>query len=400
MSRTLWWRVLLSVFGLALILVYYDEIEPRITFEIGELKYRVGQKIAPMLATVDRSLNCRKVSETIFEGDGYRWQLLTANAAYTPRDGATAVRHNSRVFMIGGWAGSNVEPMPRRTTNEVWSTLDGRDWSRVKPNTFDANFESRNLPDFPGRHRSPIVSFKGYMYLLGGDANQGYHQTDIWRSKDGKAWEKVADNAPWGPRVFHMAAVLGESIYVFGGQTLPFFTHKNETVNESYYNDAWKSDDGVNWERVPQKGLRWAPRGGIGGDAFVFKGKVYIVGGFNYEKPNPSRHIAFSDVWSSSNMQSWQLLTAHAEFEKADNGLIFHDISLFDNQLWIVGGMRLYGDTNEVWRSHDGKKWRRLSCSAIRPSHASTVVSVEDGIIFAAGHHMTREVWKLSKLPN
>ena len=179
--------------------------------------------------------------------------------------------------------------------------------------------------DWAGRHTAGYVVFNDYIYLIGGDANQGVHQEDIWRSKDGLHWELVLESVPWGPRVLHMTFVFEGHIYVVGGQTMPKFT-PDEVVNEVYYNDIWRSNDGVNWQKVRVEPPLWLPRGGVGGNGFVFKDQVYLVGGFTYDNNVNRTRDVYSDVWVSSNMSDWVMLTGVAEFALVESGFMYHDI--------------------------------------------------------------------------
>ena len=64
------------------------------------------------------------------------------------------------------------------------------------------------------------------MWIIGGDANQGHYQNDIWNSENGRHWEKVIDSVPWAPRVLHYTVVFDDKIWVIGGQMVAKRTYQ------------------------------------------------------------------------------------------------------------------------------------------------------------------------------
>ncbi len=149
---------------------------------------------------------------------GYEWVNVTKQAPFAPRDGAGALVFNNRMWLIGGWGyGAHMSPNNPMvnnngkmiTHNEVWSSRDGLDWDLEKANTFlTSNFNFNH--DWEGRHTAGYVVFKGKMWIVGGDANQGHYQPDIWNSEDGKNWTWVNKGkpVPWNPRVMHYTVVF------------------------------------------------------------------------------------------------------------------------------------------------------------------------------------------------
>ena len=115
----------------------------------------------------------------------YQWLKVTTKAAFAARDGAGAVTFRGKMWLLGGWNPGDKKHFPRICNNEVWSSRDGRAWSLVKPNThFDSKFDQ--LSDWEGRHTAGYAVFKDKMWIVGGDANQGHYQNDVWNSADGK----------------------------------------------------------------------------------------------------------------------------------------------------------------------------------------------------------------------
>src|SRR5690242_16675852 len=118
--------------------------------------------------------SCTAVAEEVPE---YRWSQVTGAAAYAPRDGAGALVFQDRLWMLGGWNPGDKSSFPRICNNEVWSSSNGGDWALEKPNTFlNRDFDPDS--DWEGRHTAGYVVYKGKMWIVGGDVNQGHYHAD------------------------------------------------------------------------------------------------------------------------------------------------------------------------------------------------------------------------------
>ena len=109
------------------------------------------------------------------------------------------------------------------------------------------------------------------MWIIGGDANQGNYQNDVWNSADGKSWRLVNNAVPWAPRALHYTLVFKNRIWVMGGQTMPGFARSREV----FYRDVWTTEDGIAWKRIKPKKPSWSARGMIG-SSVVFRGRMWI----------------------------------------------------------------------------------------------------------------------------
>lgn len=338
-------------------------------------------------------------SNVVDNSGKYNFELVNAKAPFAPRDGAGAIFHQGKLFLIGGWNPSDKINFPRITSNDVWASYDyGYSWKKIKENTYTKGFPKNSESDFEGRHTAGYVSLGKYMYILGGDANQGYHINNIYRSADGIKWELINKSPPWAPRALHLSFVFNKFIYVIGGQTMPRFTPL-EPVGEFYYRDIWKSKDGIKWTRVHPVGPLWQPRGGYGGSGFVLNNEVYVIGGFNYDSLINHQRNIHTDVWKTKNLKNWERVTSQAAWSKKGGGFQYHDTAIYDGKLWLIGGNKLgHGNTNEVWFSSNGKDWEQYLHTPFKPTHATSVWSTPEGIIIGAGNSFSKEIWKISKI--
>jgi hypothetical protein len=321
------------------------------------------------------------------EVSAYRWVKVTMQAPFAPRDGAGALVYDDRLWLLGGWNPTDKQHFPRITSNDVWSSEDGAHWTLVKPNTFlDQSFDAKR--DWEGRHTAGYVVYRGKMWIVGGDANQGHYQNDVWNSGDGKTWTRVSRTVPWSPRVLHYTLAFQDKIWVMGGQTLPQFA----PAEERFYRDIWTTTDGVTWEKIEPKEPYWSARGEIGGRA-VFHGRIWILGGGTYDTPTTPLRKLYNDVWSSADGIHWTRHLESAPWAPRQ----YHDVAVFDNRLWVLEGFNrhLNGNCNDVWYSADGVNWYEVPATPWKPRHAASVFVFRDALWMVAGNNMESDVWKL-----
>lgn len=325
----------------------------------------------------------------------YRWTLVTENAAYTPRDGAGALVYRNAMWLIGGWNPEDkvTNPNIAGTNNEVWRSVDGAEWRRIKANThLDDAFDPAS--DWEARHTAGYVVFDGRMWIVGGDSNLGHLQPDVWNSADGATWTRVLAEAPWGHRILHHTVAHAGKLWVMGGQRVTrrakqdLWQYKGP-AEEVTYNDVWSSADGIHWARVTEH-APWAPRGQIGGSA-VKDGRIWIIGGGNYYTAD------HPDVWSSADGVDWTCHTKKAPWAARQ----YHDVAVFDNRLWLLEGARPgrehYENTRDVWYSDDGAEWTEVPNTPWKERHAASVFVFKDALWMVAGNNMQRDVWKLER---
>jgi hypothetical protein len=225
----------------------------------------------------------------------YTWTCVTQQAAFAARDGAGAVVLNGSMWLLGGWNPADRKHFPLVCNSEVWSSSDGAHWRLTQPRA-----------PWEGRHTAGYVVHRGRMWIVGGDCLRGHYQGDVWSSADGIAWELATEAVPWAPRVLHSTLAFDDRMWIMGGQTLPQFA----PADEVFYSDVWSSRDGVTWERVAQE-APWPRRGMIGGSV-VFRNRMWLLGGGTYDTPDTPERSFYNDVWSSSDGLHWQKHLDHA----------------------------------------------------------------------------------------
>ena len=318
----------------------------------------------------------------------YEWVKVVLPAEFAPRDGAGALSFKGRMWLIGGWNPDSGQRkfFPRICNNEVWSSADGKSWQLERPNTYGAGeFDSK--ADWEGRHTAGYAVYREKMWIIGGDCNQKHYQMDVWNSSDGRKWELVAPEVPWGKRALHYTAVHNDKIWVMGGQTMPGFAGEPER----FYRDIWTTTDGKNWSEVKPGEPAWRPRGMIGGSA-VHNGRIWILGGGTYDTPTTPKRKYYNDVWSSADGVTWNQHLEKAPWPARQ----YHDVAVWDNRLWVMEGFS-GANRNDVWYSADGEHWFEVPATPWLARHAASAFVHNGHLWMVAGNNMQSDVWKLRR---
>ncbi|HPO30404.1 MAG TPA: hypothetical protein PKX28_04120, partial [Candidatus Hydrogenedentes bacterium] len=177
---------------------------------------------------------------------------------------------------------------------------------------------------------------------------------DAWSSMNGSQWFRAGDPGPATSR-FHAGLVeLNSMLYLVGGQG----GSEEDTFSTG---QVWSSSDGANWTLLTDT-APWGPRQNMA--VAAFDGKIWVIGGMDpsaSETPGSPGFAVFPpDIWSSSDGRAWELVTPSAPW----GGCFGSQAVVFNNQLWLVGGLFTgpYGvgvkaSETEVWYTYDGLNW-------------------------------------------
>ena len=234
--------------------------------------------------------------------------------------------------------------------NDVWASTDGISWTQQ---TAAAPWEGR-----AGLH---AVALDGYLYVFGGSTNddssiigaggpQRLYFNDVWRSADGADWEQLTEAAPWEPRAGASVVAHDGAIWLFGGE-VGFTCEPVDSCEPPYFNDVWRSTDGVDWEHVTDE-AGWSPRPGhqceLLADDFV------CFGGFGL-RGNPT------DVWASSDGKSWTELNGSPWAVDDEDGIRydFASLSLADAD-GVPRSILTFGGDRETFDFDDPENYLRI----------------------------------------
>ncbi|MCW3108300.1 MAG: Kelch motif protein [Segetibacter sp.] len=199
-------------------------------------------------------------------------------------------------------------------------------------------------------------------------------------------WTKKIDSATLYRRDGNGAIQIGQYLYCFGGWN----PDKNPITNSEVYRS---NGDLTSWEKRPD--APWSARHSFG--LTKLQNSIYVLGSDVY---NPT-----SDVWSTRDGESWNLLTNNAPW---GNRVLFGTCS-HNGALYILGGQAsgVYNDGafGDVWRSTDGINWDKIADGQthLAKNISGSVISY-NGFIYVIGggtygggtsdEYYTNQIWR------
>lgn len=205
--------------------------------------------------------------------DGEKWTLYPAAGTtdrWSPRERMNAIVFDGKLWVIGG----NLFPpggdpnQPGTALNDVWSSTDGRTWTKVT-----------DAAAFPARSNPAVFIFRNKMWLTGGIDNNKQYLNDVWSSADGVTWTKVTTQTPPPLREGHKVLVNKEQLLLIGGANAG-----------TAHGDLWVSaDDGVTWAQITDPAdsrvlpAEFVKRAHF--DAFTAGKTIWILGGLDGGAP-------------------------------------------------------------------------------------------------------------------
>lgn len=232
------------------------------------------------------------------QSSGYTWTQLTEHAAFPPG-------YNFPVYVAKGkmWA---------MHAEGIWSSTNGKVWNRAQ------------LPSIRrSAYQMDYVLFNDAVYALGD--NTGNYESirfkpTIRRTTDFRRWEILSERSNLPGRIFRGVAIFNGKMWLLGGYD-----------GKSYFNDVWNSTDGVTWTRVTDHAA-WSPR--TVGQPFVFRDRMYIIGGGVIDGDTETNPEASREIWSTADGSNW-IKTPDAVPMTAGGAPV-----VFDEKLWLVGANR------------------------------------------------------------
>lgn len=272
------------------------------------------------------------------------------------------------------WLGNGWPGSSDNMPTSIWRSRDGKDWERVVDNA-----------PWEGRHIGNFVVLNDRMYMYGGD-----NMTDVWSSADGINWRLEIAEAPWGKRYNPYMGAFDGKLWLMGGQ--------NEHWTGAY-NDVWSSVDGKTWVREVEN-APWPRRSLVSGFA-VHDGHMWVMGGGRKipdQRCNGCGQTLYdlNDVWKSPNGVDWELVIPRAEWAPRTH----MSVAGYDGNLIVTDGSvgTQAGMSSEAWFSKDGIEWHPIGGipdQKFSPRHASTLVE-HDGTLFMVTGYLRNDVWRLN----
>lgn len=298
------------------------------------------------------------------------WETATSSASWLPRDSHAAVVFKNKIWLMGGLNGNgfqnkngNVSYWLAPHFSDVWSSEDGKNWELV----------TGNAPW--GKRRSMQVEvFKNKLWLVGGWSPQTGYSSDIWVSADGANWEKIVPQGKLPAVEGHQLVVFKNKLWLIGG------VRYDQREEKNY---IWFSEDGVNWVEAASA-TPWLPRWDH--TVTVFKDKLWLTGGMDLNGKT------YQDVWNSEDGKNWNLVTDHPPWQARQG----HLAVVFQDRLWIIGRFNdsEEGGDNDVWYSDDGNLWEKTKENPVWAGREDSAAIVFKDKIWILGGMDTGWNWR------
>lgn len=298
------------------------------------------------------------------------WNLVNPSSDWAARAGLQAVSIGESFYILGGRTPKPpvFPPIPGDSYiwNDVWKSDDkGLTWSNILENDSTGShwaargyFQAltrndsifimggQNYKVIPSPEDSTLISFSDFF-------------NDVWVSPDGISWQQLTDSANWSGRAGLSSVVYRDEFYVMGGSINDDASIIGGAPGRIYYNDVWKSADGINWQQLTDS-ADWIPR--AGGIAVVKDDFIYMIGGeegFLCEDGKPCPPY-FNDVWRTQDGSNWELVTPEASWPSRPG----HQVVVADGEFVLFGGFGIdtlnpfvAANPIDVWTSKDGASW-------------------------------------------
>ncbi|MBU2528333.1 hypothetical protein KKF70_02975, partial [bacterium] len=237
------------------------------------------------------------------------WVKSESQIPYDIGRGFSTVKHNNRVYFIGGE--NSAEVYKAKLT--FAGVTEGFDIQRQEP-----------LPDV--RYDGAAVSHQGKIYLIGGKNSAGAFQRNIYYTVpklgseiayydgDIEFWNNTTASLPAG-KYYHTAVVCMDWIYVIGGQN-----------NEVYRAKPQPNGNITHWSRVDDLPSGAACFSGVG----VYQNFIYITGGYPY-----GNRVYRATVKEDGNFENgWTHIDYLPDFVRLNK----HSLEIIGNKMYMIGG--------------------------------------------------------------
>ncbi len=337
-----------------------------------------------------------------YSEDGENWQLQPVTAPFTGRTELGVTTHNEQLYVTGGkdshgtqgglwrstdgivWEEIVTAGLPERS-GAVFASLRGMliitaGFDRVKGLTATTFYSADNgftwqelaaQEGFTGRYRHSFLRTDRGFYIIGGSMAQQNDITvenTVYFSETGYSWTRIALPQPLLNKSGMAFAFFHDRLWGIGGNPVDNDSPSTGTVNEIV-----ASNNGMAWEMAAADPAL-TPRSHAA--TTVFKERLWVVGGFDYDGEG------MNDVWASDDGLAWDCILPAAPF----TGRGRHGLHVLNDALYLIGGERYWYDdgVSDIWRSTDGIVWEELTHFAF-PARAGLASAAGNGALWVFG---------------
>lgn len=234
----------------------------------------------------------------------------------------------------------------------IWVSDDGLSFHKVVEDGLGFSgstgaYSACHEPDYFGG-----IVFNGILYVSVTNPERG---GEIWRTKDGYNWERVASGGLGDPTITTLSVedVYKDQLYVIGT--------RSGQLDDLRGLDVFRTSDGTSWEKVVDLGFGLGKERSIAGLILQFKGYLYLVANnmdprvLVPEEPLERHEPAGFVLYRSSDGENWTQVGREG-FGNSNN---FMTMATIFNGTMYIGAVN-YRDGLEIWKSADGSDWERV----------------------------------------
>ncbi len=305
---------------------------------------------------------------TLTDRAGLLFERITDDAPWGNRTSATITEFDNKLWFIGGFGSA--------LTRGIYSSFDGITWQQM---TADDD-------DVANRNGHMTIVYNDSLRVMSGSNQSSGRWQDVRSSLNGEQWVLDFDNVPstrWGAQ----AIVFDGQAWIIGGHFLgsgPFPTRE-------WYNDIWRSNDGINWTQEVAEAV-FGQRAGH--QIVEFNGRLIMTGGNR-------QSTYYDDVWESTNGTAWTEVNTNGTFPRVG----FHQMVVYNGKIYSIGGHTgTLSPKQDVIVSEDGVTWTNAEMVGDeylgRVSHSAIVF---DGSIWLFGGSISAsdrpaDIWRVTEL--
>nr|CAH0110257.1 unnamed protein product [Daphnia galeata] len=258
-------------------------------------------------------------------------------------------------------------------------------WSPVVHSTKN---ETGPVPRTRFKHASCVDPQRRVVYLLGGRSSN-IPLKDFWvMDLDTGIWTSLGSKGTPLNVQEHSMVYWNDCVYVFGG----IFAPADECPLWTYTisNNAWSK-----W----QSGKNCCvPISRKGHTAVVYEDRMLVYGGYQ------DMRGSLGELWEFSfNSHSWKMIhssRAKKSSEVIPHGRHSHTAVVFDQGMWVYGGMTDLAERSDLWRLDlVTMQWSSVKCKPLGPGplHGHSAVRVRSHMLVVGGEkqgNLSDEVWR------
>lgn len=175
--------------------------------------------------------------------DGKSWKLVNKNVPWAPRALHHTLAFKDKIWVMGGQTMPAFAKSEEQFYRDIWNTTDGVDWKQVVPN--EPYWSARGMIGGYAVFKDRMWVLGGGTYDTPTTPKRNFYN-DVWSSADGKNWTRHVENARWPARQYHDVAVFDGRLWVLEGYSKPggnqkdvWFSSDGTTWNQ-LPNTPWK----------------------------------------------------------------------------------------------------------------------------------------------------------------